>query len=221
MQTSSQRFDAQTLTTTESFAKLNQNLRHVISSLASSQTSLDTLVKQESNQTRQQIDTQVARLEQFHIDGTFSKDLIKSLFYPEISSRQEQVASEFYGFENSYEWVFEEPTMKRRFNNQFEKSQRRLQWASFPEWLRSGSNVYWMNGKAGSGKSTLMNYICDHKRKEELLTQWSAKRRLLTPKFFFWSAGVYLQKTINGLLRSIIYQMLIECRELIACLRVS
>ena len=221
MQTPSERFDAQRLTTTESFAKLNQSLRHVISNLASSQTSLDTLVKQEINQTRQQINAQAARLEQFHIDETFYKDFIKSLFYPEISSRQEQVASEFYGIKNSYEWVFEESKMKSRFDNHFEESRRRLQWASFPEWLRSGSNIYWMNGKAGSGKSTLMNYICDHRRKEELLRQWSANRRLLTPNFFSWSAGVRLQKTSNGLLRSIIYQMLIECRELIACLKVS
>lgn len=221
MQIPSQRFDAQKLTTTKSFANLNQSLRHVISSLASSQTSLDTLVKQEFNQTRQQIDAQVTRLEQFHVDETFYKDFIKSLFYPEISLRQEQVESEFHGFKNSYEWVFDEPTTKSRHDSPSEKFQRRLQWASFPQWLRSGSHIYWMNGKAGSGKSTLMNYICGHQRKEELLRQWSAKRRLLTPKFFFWSAGVRLQKTINGLLRSVIYQILIECHELIACLKVS
>lgn len=145
---------------------------------------------------------------------------MRSLFFAEISSRQEQVACEFHGFHNSYGWIFDEPMTKSGYDTRFGKFRRKLQWASFPEWLRSESSIYWINGKAGSGKSTLMNYICDHKRKEELLKQWSAKRRLLTPNFFFWSAGVRLQKTIDGLLRSIIYQILNECRELIACFKV-
>lgn len=217
----SQRFDAERLVTTECFANLDQNLKHFISGLASSQASLEKLVKQELDQTHQNISKQVTRLEQFHLDETFYKDVISGLFYAEIFSRQEQVAHEFDGIEDSYEWIFDEPSLKSESNSQFKNPQRKFQWADFPEWLSSGSSVYWINGKAGSGKSTLMNYICDHKRTGELLKQWSGKRRLLTPIFFFWSAGVRLQKTIDGLLRSIIYQILKECRELIACFKVS
>lgn len=170
------------------------------------------LVKRESDQTRQHINAQVACLKQFHIDEILYKDVTSSLFFPDISLRQEQVANEFDGIENTYEWIFDD---------QFGKYRTKSQWTNFPEWLRSGSKIYWINGKAGSGKSTLMNYICDHERKEKLLKQWSVNRRLLVPTFFFWNAGARLQKSIEGLLRSIIYQILIECRELIACFKVS
>lgn len=103
-------------------------------------------------------------------------------------------------------------------DTQFRKQPR---WDNFAEWLRSGSKVYWINGKAGSGKSTLMNYICQHPRKEELLKEWSAERGVLTPTFFFWNAGSRQQKTVDGLLRSLIYQILTQCRELISCFKVS
>ncbi|KAL8715686.1 MAG: hypothetical protein Q9225_006314 [Loekoesia sp. 1 TL-2023] len=216
----SQRFDAQSLCTNEHFAQLDQSLQHVINCLASSQTSLSTLVKQESEQTRQHIDAKVAGLKQFHIDEHQYQDVIKSLFYPDISARQEQIAREFDGIKDSYKWIFDEPsTTQGGSDNQAKKPPEQPQWDNFPEWLRSGSKVYWINGKAGSGKSTLMNYICQHPRKEELLKQWSADRRLLTPTFFFWNAGVPQQKTVDGLLRSLIYQILTQRRELIACFK--
>ncbi|KAL8724123.1 MAG: hypothetical protein Q9181_006974, partial [Wetmoreana brouardii] len=213
----SQRFDAQSLITNERFAKSDQSLKHVVTCLASSQTSLGTLVKQESEQIRQHINAQVAHLEQLHINECLYQEVTRSLFFPEISSRQEQVMTEFDGIENTYEWIFDEPsTPDSELENQSEEPQQQPHWANFPEWLRSGSKVYWINGKAGSGKSTLMNSICNHERTGDLLKQWSAKRRLLTPTFFFWNAGVRQQKTVDGLLRSLIYQMLTECRELIA-----
>ena len=192
----------------ERFIDLDQSLKHIITCLARSQTDLSTLVVQESEQTRQSITAGFDRLVQLHINERLYQDVIRSLFYPDITSRQAQIENEFDGIEDSYNWVFDE----------FQEKQR---WSNFSEWLRSGNAVYWINGKAGSGKSTLMNYICNHNRKDELLKQWSAERRLLTPTFFFWNAGTRQQKTVDGLLRSIIYQMLEECSELIACFKVS
>ena len=169
-------------------------------------------MEREAEQTRQHIDTQVARLEKLRINERLYEEVTGSLFYPNIFSRQEQVANEFDGIEHSYEWIF----TGRKPKNQ-------MDWASFPEWLASGSGVYWIKGKAGSGKSTLMNYICNDKREEtqKLLKQWGAGRRFIMPTFFFWNAGVAQQKTVDGLLRSLIYQMLKECRELIDCFSMS
>lgn len=209
------------MSTNQCFAELNQNLKHIITCLAHSQTSLDTLVNQESDQTRQHVSTQVAHLEQLHINSRIYDEVLNNLFYPEISSRQEQVANEFDGIENSYDWIFDEPSsIVNESNVQSIRPQKQPHWASFSEWLRTGSKIYWINGKAGSGKSTLMHYICAHKRKDELLKEWSAQRQLLTPTFFFWNAGVRQQKSVDGLLRSLIYQILKACPELIACFEV-
>lgn len=186
------------------FSKLDQDLQHIITCLAESQTNLATLVTHESAKTRQDLIAQFDRSESHRL----YQEIKESLFYPDITSREDQIVENFDGIENSYDWVFDE-------------SQKKQPWSDFSEWLRSGKAVYWINGKAGSGKSTLMKYICDHSRKNELLKQWSASRRLLTATFFFWNAGTSLQKTIIGLLRSIIYQILTKCRELINYLKVS
>ena len=193
--------------------QLDHNLKHIITCLAHSQTSLDTLVNQESEQTRQHVSVQVAHLEQLRINRRVYDEVLNNLFYHEISLRQVQVANEFDGIENSYEWIFDEPS------SIINDSEPR--WASFSEWLRSGNKIYWINGKAGSGKSTLMYHICEHKRKDKLLNEWSAQRKLLTPTFFFWNAGVRQQKTIDGLLRSLVYQILKACPDLIKCVEVS
>ena len=147
---------------------------------------------------------------------------MRSLFYPEIYSRQEQIENVFDGIKGSYDWIFDNPR-KRGFDTftQANSHSPAPLWNDFASWLKSGHGVYWINGKAGSGKSTLMNHICSHSRRIELLQEWSSHRRLLTPSFFFWNSGSRQQKTIDGLLRSLIYQMLNECRQLITCFDVS
>ena len=201
---------------------LDKNLQHIITCLASSQTSLNGLVIKESAQTRDCITAQIDRVERLHIDDRRYEEILTSLFYPDISSRQEQVDSQFDGIENSYDWIFDGPKTRRlRRYEQIDHQKRAGRWDDFGHWLKSGYGVYWINGKAGSGKSTLMNHICSHSRRLELLGEWCTNRRLLTPTFFFWNAGTRLQKSIDGLLRSLVYQMLKECRELIACFSVS
>lgn len=94
-------------------------------------------------------------------------------------------------------------------------------WDDFSVWLKSGQGLYWINGKAGSGKSTLMNYMCQDGRRLEYLKECSPNGLLLTPSYFFQAASSRQQKSIDGLLRSLIYQMLTECRELVGRLKVS
>ena len=177
---------------------------------------------QESAQTHHVITAQIERIERLHIDDRWYEEFVNSLFYPNISSRQEQVDSLFDGIKNSYDWIFDEPQTQNlgRYQKGYPRD-RALRWDDFARWLKSGHGVYWINGKAGSGKSTLMNHICNHSRRLELLGEWCSNRRLLTPTFFFWNAGTRLQKSIDGLLRSLVYQMLKECRELVGCFSVS
>lgn len=207
----SRRFDAQALRIDKSFANLDRGLQHVVACLADSQTSLSKLVAQESEETRHCITTQIDRLQKLYIDDSRYKDVVSSLFYPDIAARQDQIDSQFDGIESSYDWIFDEPEIR----------QTKPRWDDFALWLRSGHGVFWINGKAGSGKSTLMNHICTHERPLELLGEWCSAGQLLTPMFFFWNSGSPLQMSIDGLLRSLLYRMLTECRALISCFDVS
>lgn len=190
--------------------------------LAESRTSLNTITVQESDQTRAHITSQIQQLEQIRLDDRFYDEIVKSLFYPDIFSRQEQIDHDFDGIKDSYRWVFQEPQMRKAGRHeQRPANEITPSWDDFAMWLKSGHGSYWINGKAGSGKSTLMSYVCQDNRRLELLKQWSVNRILLTPTYFFWAAGSKLQNTVEGLLRSLIYQMLMGCHELVDCLRVS
>ena len=81
-------------------------------------------------------------------------------------------------------------------------------WDSIVQWFERGNGIYWISGKAGSGKSTLMNYICQDSRSQDLLKVWSGTKEVFTPTFFFWNAGTSLEKSTEGLLRSVLYQIL-------------
>ena len=212
----------QRLRNDECFANLDQSLQHVIVGLAQSRTSLATLLVRESDQTRAHITSQIQHLEKVRLDDRFYDEVVKSLFYPDIFSRQEQVDHDFDGIEDSYQWIFDEPLMPRaRYPRQGSADEMLPGWDDFAMWLKSGhKSCYWINGKAGSGKSTLMRYVCQNRRRLKLLKEWSTDRILLTPTYFFWAAGSKLQKTVEGMLRSLIYQMLVECRDLVTCLQV-
>ncbi|KAL8857196.1 MAG: hypothetical protein Q9178_006251 [Gyalolechia marmorata] len=202
------RFDVQSLRTNESFASLDGKVQHVINCLVESRTSLTALIVDDSERTRSHTTAQIQHLEQLQINDRLYDEVIKSLFYPDIFSRQEQVDYAFDGLEDSYEWIFQGP-----------RTREMPLWNDFAAWLNTGQGMYWINGKAGSGKSTLMNYICQHHLKQKFLAGWSVDGQLLTPTYFFWAAGSRLQKSVDGLLRSLIYQMLKECRQLLGCLK--
>ena len=101
-------------------------------------------------------------------------------------------------------------TLKRIFEREQEKP-----WRCFTSWLKTGDGIYWINGKAGSGKSTLMRYIYDNPRTRQELSQWAAPIALSMPGFFFQSNGTKEQRSQLGLLRALLYEVLEGSRDLI------
>ena len=87
--------------------------------------------------------------------------------------------------------------------------------ANFDNWVRSQSGIYWIKGKAGSGKSTFMKFLVDHPQVSQSLRSWAGTQKLVTASFFFWNAGPSLQRSQEGLLRSLLYEILIQCPDLI------
>ena len=65
--------------------------------------------------------------------------LVKSLWFERINQRQENVA---LSYKKTFKWALD-PSSPTRLQN----------------WLRTRNGIYWITGKAGSGKSTLMKYL--------------------------------------------------------------
>ncbi|ESA43700.1 hypothetical protein GE21DRAFT_3580 [Neurospora crassa] len=82
------------------------------------------------------------------------------------------------------------------------------EWDDLSEWLRSGTGVYWICGKAGSGKSTLMKYLHDNPDTRAPLQAWAGDLPLTVGSFFFWGLGTQEQKSLEGLSRAILYRLL-------------
>ena len=88
-------------------------------------------------------------------------------------------------------------------------------WSDFSGWLESGSGCYWVQGKAGSGKSTLISYISQQQETGSHLDEWSNGEPLVTASFYFWYAGTPLQRSQQGLLRGLLHDILKQAPELI------
>ncbi|GAP91527.1 putative NACHT nucleoside triphosphatase [Rosellinia necatrix] len=87
---------------------------------------------------------------------------------------------------------------------------------SFSSWLKSGDGVYWVSGKPGSGKSTFMKFVADDPRTVDLLSECSGSKRIVIASHYFWSAGTAMQKSQEGLLRTLLYEIVRQCPELIS-----
>jgi NACHT domain-containing protein len=129
--------------------------------------------------------------------------LLRGLSYDGMKSRHENVKD---SHTDSFAWIFNRDT-----NQEGEERPPH----QFPEWLERKSGTYWIRGKPGSGKSTLMKYLCRHSQTVQMLRIWAGNAQLVTASFFFWTNGSMLQRSQEGLLRSILYELLRQAPELI------
>ena len=119
-------------------------------------------------------------------------DMMESLLLESDGWRVQEVQS---AYKTTFDWIFEDPDL------------------AFPEWLRSGTGVYWISGKPGSGKSTLMKHISQSPRTGAILDQKKQERLQITARFFFHDRGTRSQKSFEGLLHSVLYQILSQASD--------
>jgi nucleoside-triphosphatase THEP1 len=81
-------------------------------------------------------------------------------------------------------------------------------------WLQTSTGVFHLTGIPGSGKSTLMKFLWDHPRTTSYCGTWAKTRKLVAVKCFLWKKGTKKQKTMGGLCRSLLHDILEECAEL-------
>ena len=131
-------------------------------------------------------------------DGSPERVVLLALSFDGMDDRYQIVHEAYPG---TAKWIFDE-------NSKDERN-------TFVDWLQSDEPIYWISGKPGSGKSTLMRYLWDQDKTHELLKVWAGEVPLISAKFFFWAVGGPLQKSQQGLLRSLLYQILRQRPDLI------
>ncbi|GLB08902.1 hypothetical protein AtubIFM57258_004811 [Aspergillus tubingensis] len=129
--------------------------------------------------------------------------LLNSLLFRLIDYRFRAIPKEHA---RTFAWVFKQDT----------ELVKALPPVNLVDWLRHDNGLYWISGKPGSGKSTFMKFLAGHEQTQQHLRTWSGDNKLVLASFYFWSAAKdSLQKSQTGLLRSILYQILRQCPELI------
>ncbi|KAF5990080.1 hypothetical protein FBULB1_276 [Fusarium bulbicola] len=70
---------------------------------------------------------------------------------------------------------------------------------SFTSWLESNTGLpYWITGKPGSGKSTMMKFILQHSLLREHLHKWSKGTPQYTIKYYAWRPGAEMARSEDG-----------------------
>ncbi|KAK4160799.1 hypothetical protein QBC43DRAFT_324981 [Cladorrhinum sp. PSN259] len=126
-------------------------------------------------------------------DKTSTLFIINSLQFDKFSLRESAVLKAYHA---TCQWIFKEP-------------ERDTDWTDFRQWLLSPeSQIYWITGKPAAGKSTLMKYVIHQKTTTNILTEWSNPLPVVVASYYFWNAGSILQKSQEGLLRTLLFQIL-------------
>ena len=130
-------------------------------------------------------------------DGlVFDKELnqcLKSLHSDEARYRFEDIEPAHH---KTYKWLFDDQV-------------------GFEDWLegKNPSNIYWIQGKPGSGKSTVMKFAINHHLTRKLLSKYTDNFWVVSG-FFFHDRGTTAQKSAEGFLREVLYQMIHHQKQL-------
>ncbi|KAJ8132874.1 hypothetical protein O1611_g745 [Lasiodiplodia mahajangana] len=136
-------------------------------------------------------------------DEYYKRRLLRSLAFPELKERYEGISA---AHRRTFDWIFNEDELQGARGSD-----------TFSTWLMSNNPLYWITGKPGSGKSTLMKYLSVDQRLKHHLKVWRGDKPVYISRFFFWNSGSALQMSKVGLMRSLLYQTLSDCPDMLSC----
>ena len=151
-----------------------QDLINIVSQGPKSFEELKNLILDENKKNKEDLSSRFREYKRRLAEREQHTRLLDSLWFAEIDIRQENIAD---AHKKTFGWIFDQ------------SGRAVLPWNNFVAWLENGEGIYWISGKAGSGKSTLMNFLCRDERTKEALKMWSGSKDILMAQFFLWSAG--------------------------------
>lgn len=132
------------------------------------------------------------------LQAVFRRSVLAQLRFDIMPDREENIPE---AHQQTFGWLL--GTESQASSPQMRDHQNQ---ASVRDWLQAtDSSIYWVTGKPGSGKSTLMKYLYHHQSLSTFLQNWAGSNDLITAGFYFWNSGSSMQMSLVGLLRALLY----------------
>jgi hypothetical protein len=125
--------------------------------------------------------------------------ILRSLRFDSLILRETGISE---AHKETFEWIFKPAQKNDKEGNGVNVRN------DFMNWILNENGIFWVSGKPGSGKSTLMKFLGSHNTTKECLQRWAGDRPLITGSHFFWNAGTAMQKSQQGLLQTLLYWVL-------------
>lgn len=133
-----------------------------------------------------------------HKKQTYERMMLRAFQYDTLYDRENNVKD---AHRKTFQWVFSG------------RGKKQHTYDNLQDWLQSSERVYWITGKPGSGKTTLMKFITSTLQNEitsasASFTEQCCSRPYIMASFYFWALGPEIQASKEGLYRTLIYQLL-------------
>lgn len=106
----------------------------------------------------------------------------------------------------------------RQFWEEDERGKRQENSAKVSDFFENGGGVFFLRGKPGSGKSTLMKYLTGGRGKQkvdERLRKWAGQKRLIRVSMMFLLHGAPLQRSLEGFYRTLFFELICQCPDFV------
>ncbi|KAK3368750.1 hypothetical protein B0H63DRAFT_529118 [Podospora didyma] len=215
--------DKMTLSATPQFLALDSHTQVIVNAIVDQSSNLETVVASQIDKIYDQNSASDGAAERRYEETISRIDKISAQIdlHPQPQESQDErdvvrrIISALYFDSQSDRFDDIEEAHKATFNWIYKTSPAPVaRWPDFTNWLKNETGIYWINGKAGSGKSTLMKFLARDQRTAAALADWAGGLRFITLSFYFWNTGTTLQRSLEGLFRSILFQALSQEPEL-------
>ncbi|KAK7709734.1 hypothetical protein SLS63_013144 [Diaporthe eres] len=102
-----------------------------------------------------------------------------------------------------------------------ERQRRHENSTKLSDFIEHSSGVFFLRGKPGSGKSTLMKNLTGGRGREKAdqrLRKWAGQKRLIRVSTMFLLHGTPLQRSLEGFYRTLFFELICQCPDFVGIL---
>ncbi|KAI7240000.1 hypothetical protein KC330_g1521 [Hortaea werneckii] len=133
-------------------------------------------------------------------DERRARAIVDTLAHPHLRRRWEDVSN---APQSTFAWLLDPEVPKSRQTN------------DLLSYLNTKHGLFWIRGRPASGKSTLMKFLTDTRRTDDVMKEWATDHDITIASHYFWAPGSTVQKSQQGMLQSLVHQILLADLTLI------